>query len=59
VSIAGAIRDEHAKLAIEFRDLAVERIESITPAAVKNDEWPAAAEFPVVDGDGFHAGGVR
>jgi hypothetical protein len=59
VSIAGTIGGEYAKLVFKFRDLAVERIKPISPAAVKNDQRFAAAEFPVVDGDGFRAGGVR
>src|SRR3989442_14742453 len=59
MSVPRAIRNQDAILACERRDLAVERINPISPSAVKNDERLAAAKLPVVDGDGFHAGGVR
>src|SRR5271169_97353 len=50
-SIAGAIGDENAMLARERRNLPAERINAVTPAAMKYDERAAAAKLPVMYGD--------
>jgi len=59
MSVTGAIGNQNVKLAFECRDLPVERINPISPAAVENNERLAAAELPVMDGDRADAGCVR
>src|SRR5258708_33187153 len=58
MSVAGAIGDQNARLVSESRVLPVERINSVSPATMKNDERLAVATFAVINGDRLDAGGM-
>lgn len=59
MAVARAIWDQNAELALEGLDLAVERIDRIAPAAMKENKQFAVAKFAVVDGDGAESGRER
>src|SRR5260370_36337289 len=53
------MRGEKANVVSVSRDRAGERRGRTPPPAVKNNERPAAAEFPIMDGDRLDAGRMR
>lgn len=59
VTVARAVGDDDSKLALEGSDLPIEWIDAISPATMEKHQWPATAEFTIVNGDGYDAGGVR
>jgi hypothetical protein len=54
--VAGAVGDENAEIALEVRRLAVEGIDAVAPAGVKEDEREALADPSVVQADGRDSG---